>query len=677
MGSNSKRIERLLESSLGLFVLLLGTWTVVHQVALRVRVPVDVAVPVWALLSVTVAVGVARLPENPVLAAPVSPSQAGRRRMTPSVWAAVLAAAAGVFAVSSWAVPGSTWMLFWILASSSLLCGVWTTIGNETGSPVTATAESLGADWGARLVLGLGMGFGLLSLLVQRPDADDVYLVNRSTWVEQRGGRFPVRDTIFSDEVFADTRPSFPVTSIEALLGAVARWTPLSSPTVTYLVFGPIVAALSVVACWRLLRTLRISSPAVVTLMSCVFLLLNGALHASFGNLSFARSWQGKVVLLIVVLPVVADHAIRVGRDASRRSLACLVIANLAAVGLSTTGVVLGPAMTALGLTTGLVVSRNSQVIRIGLIAAAVPLLMLVGRSIQVSGGGVRGWLTDTAGALIGGANTSTVEPAALWEKVFGAGPVALVPTLSILLAWRFVRDRTARVFFTITPFFVVGVLFFPGVLDLLNSLISADSILWRMSWLMPVPIMFASIVSGVIGQPRWDLVMPIRVVTAVMLVAVLAMADRWVLSDGNIASSGSPRWKLTAEAGDISTRLIELAVPGSLVAGPVDASGAVTIRTTRVRTVNPRVGYAYLLRSEPTGLTSERVLITRALDGDVEGIDAAQLLQSLDALNVSAVCVTNSSAPLVNALQLGEFKVSSVDEYCEYWSRGLSSELD
>ena len=41
----------------------------------------------------------------------------------------------------------------------------------------------------------------LLSLVMVRPDQDDVFVVNRSTWIAEHDTSFPERDTVFSDDV--------------------------------------------------------------------------------------------------------------------------------------------------------------------------------------------------------------------------------------------------------------------------------------------------------------------------------------------------------------------------------------------------------------------------------------------------------------------------------------------
>ena len=125
---------------------------------------------------------------------------------------------------------------------------------------------------------------------------------------------FPERDTIFSADVLPVERPAGLPTSVEALVGSVAAflsgalWSG-SAASVTYLGFGPMVAAFSVLATWRLLRGLGARSPALATWVGTAFLVLDGVEHGSFGNFSAGRSWQGKVVFLVVVVPTLWHHA--------------------------------------------------------------------------------------------------------------------------------------------------------------------------------------------------------------------------------------------------------------------------------------------------------------------------------------------------------------------------------
>ena len=64
---------------------------------------------------------------------------------------------------------------------------------------------------------------GVLASVIVRPDGDDAYFVNVSTWVAERG-RFPLRDTMISPDLFPALGAHSPPThSVEGLVGAIAR----------------------------------------------------------------------------------------------------------------------------------------------------------------------------------------------------------------------------------------------------------------------------------------------------------------------------------------------------------------------------------------------------------------------------------------------------------------------
>ena len=66
---------------------------------------------------------------------------------------------------------------------------------------------------------------------------DDAYYINLSTWVVAHD-HFPLRDTMFSDQVLPTSYGGgFPITSIEGLIGSLARLLHLPAPTMAYLVW--------------------------------------------------------------------------------------------------------------------------------------------------------------------------------------------------------------------------------------------------------------------------------------------------------------------------------------------------------------------------------------------------------------------------------------------------------
>ncbi|HAQ04455.1 MAG TPA: hypothetical protein DCQ88_06540, partial [Acidimicrobiaceae bacterium] len=224
-----------------------------------------------------------------------------------------------VSALLAWVdLDGLLWPLAWIL----LIGVLFFSFKNSWESDKTTTSQRTRelSRLGTVLVIVLALLMAFLSLIMVRPDQDDVFLVNHSTWVSEHSEELPQRDTIFSDNSLPTERPAGLQTSIESLIGAVSAHVPATAAALTYFAWGPLIAALGVLVTWRLLRGLGARSPALATWAGTAFLIVDGEMHASFGNFFAGRSWQGKAVLLLLVIPMLWHHGSNWGRTGSKRS---------------------------------------------------------------------------------------------------------------------------------------------------------------------------------------------------------------------------------------------------------------------------------------------------------------------------------------------------------------------
>ena len=72
----------------------------------------------------------------------------------------------------------------------------------------------------------------------------------------------------------------------------------------TYLLVTPVATAFGVLALWRLLRTWRVPMVGLALSTSMIFLLWAAQEHRTLGNLFVGRLWQGKIVFLAVLVPL-------------------------------------------------------------------------------------------------------------------------------------------------------------------------------------------------------------------------------------------------------------------------------------------------------------------------------------------------------------------------------------
>jgi hypothetical protein len=503
------------------------------------------------------------------------------------------------------------------------------------------TVEPQGSTW---VALGVAAGTALLASVVSRPDGDDASFVARSTWIADHGV-LPQGDFVFGEPAWPATFGSVPnVSSIEALFGGLARATGVPVGDVVYRYWVPVATFAAVWALWLLLRAWRARRPVASLLLSLLFLVLGGYAHATWGNLFLARIWQGKVVLLAVLVPylyaVSATLWHRAGTPASRRVrgrvAALLVSVGLAAVGCSSTAVFLVPLIagaTSLGL---LVARRWGEAVVVVVAASLGPL---------VAG-------TMTVLSPVGARNEGGRAADWLWLRVLGDEPliwVLVVAAALLVLAgivwprsWSML-DRRAQVGLGLA--IVAGVLCtVPPVYPVLTALTGGDAIAYRIAWMLPVP----ALVGLVASLPSWRWGLPVLPMTALALAAVL-VAGQPLWSAANGASLGRPgTWKVRDQSDLAAARwIVDQDPPGRYLAANWVAM-MTGVLTSELRPVGTRMDYVRSLEGVPGAQVEDRVLLQGVADGDTtlrvpENLDRVE--RALDELDVSAACVAWSDA--------------------------------
>jgi len=650
----------------------LAWWTVLFHAAVPLGLHRDVVGGLWAAGGALMAVvALRRRPTSaPLRLRPVAPQRG-------AAIALVLAAlAAATASATRWPDERPRWWLFWAAVVAVTALALRLVASAERDDAVPEPEPRRGAahsPWGAVLVVGLALAAAAGSAFTQRPDADDVFLVNRSTYVAEHPGPLPERDTLFSDEVFAVTRPDAVDTAIEPLLGVLAAWSSLAAPTVTYLAFGPLVAALGVLALWRLLRTLGAGAPVVAVAAALGFLLLDGSTHYSFGSMGFVRSWQGKVAFLLVVVPCLWHHGLRWARDGRRADLWWLLAANVAGIGLTTTAVLVGPSVSAVALVGGCWGAGAWRRLGPGLVAA-LPAVVAAGAFALLPRQDptpVLAWIPPWF-TLSGG-----IEPGRQWHRIFDHGTGALVPAGAALVAWVAVRDRSARLALLLAPLLLFGFFYGPGTFDAIADLSGVRAILWRTGWILPVPLAVGLVVAAPLAlrRPR-----PLRGGASALLAAGLGAAllagGPWVL-DPHGGTQGvhlGLGWDVDPTDRVAAQRLIDLSEPGDVVAAPERIGQVIAVQTTRVRAVNPRLQYMSGRHAVPEFRADARVLLSGAVTGGhITPDQVPEVVQAVHDLGVRGACVTAGvdSPTLTEALEQAGLEVVDADHVCTYWRWG------
>ncbi len=493
---------------------------------------------------------------------------------------------------------------------------------------------------------------GALATVIVRPDGDDAYFVNLSTWVAERGS-FPLRDTMISPDQFPALRShSPPVHSVEALIGTVARLLDIEGATAAYVLVPPLATVLGVLGLTWLVEQARIPAAPAGLLAAVGFLWTTGSSGYSFGSFFAVRIWQGKAMLVAVVLPLVLLLGTRLLRRGGVRHHVLFAAAVIASLGTSNTATFVVP-VTIAGLVVGGLALRE---VRGALRVALWVWIPLVAGLVTVR----LAPASPTRAQLIAEGFAALVDVDAAGQArdplttVPGNNGLLLLTVLAIgvgLLGMRALTLRTVTMGVVLTG----GIALLPlrGIFDVLGL----GSVLWRMWWIIPVPLLVAGVVGAVAGrvtQPRTRAL--VAVPTAVIVALVPLLGGWWVGSERNGARIATPlRWKV-AKGVSAEARFVEsVSRPGDTVLAPWDTSRVLAALTVDVQPVAARRAYLPSYATDPAAQAGRREALQEFVDERTPPTDT--IGDDLDAVGVDTACVGSSREEAVNLLEANGFQ--------------------
>jgi hypothetical protein len=605
-------------------VVLLASWTVVYHASLLLGLRSTPALLVEAAVLVLGAAAWAAVTRSRPRPSPdlTRPHPAGASlRWDRTVLVTVVAAAVGALAMAldvPWILVWPAWLVAGVAGTACALTRL------RIAGPERAPVSGLSAleSW---VVIVCTLGLAAFSMVVLRPNPDDLFYVNWSQWVAAHG-EFPLRDTLYSDLGYPLANWP-PVASYDGLVGAVAHLLGTSAGNVVYIVVPPVATGLAVLALWRLLRAWGVEHRVVALLAALAFLLVDGTeSYASPGNLFATRLWQGKVILACVLVPVLLVHLLRQAERPSRSRLGFLFLCGTAAVALSTTAIFLVPVVAAAGAAPLVRTSRRAALAAFAA-AAAYP----VGAGIVTLALGGRS--ADDFGIR----RQYRFDPSWFGHQVFLTGPMALLAVGAVLLGALLVPHPAARVT-TGVAVVLVGLTFVPGFTRLTYDVVGLGPTLWRLTWACTVAALVGAGASWVAGRLRRSR----RAAVAAGLAGVLLLAGFgspiWA-EDTTTTFASPPHWQRGPSSRAAAAWLVRQATPPGTVLAPDGLSTTVVVTQTGVKVVAPRDYYLDYLSDNPDFLYEERLLLSRFANADPTAA-TPEVAPALDRLDVRAACL-------------------------------------
>lgn len=538
------------------------------------------------------------------------------------------------------------------------------------------------------LILALIIMSVMLSLALHRADPDDSRYINRAAAMADSPTdpilKYDTMHGVSGSKVTSVTKivaNETLVAAISVLTGAPAiylfHWLMLS--------LGGVLLVLAYAGIFRLL-TPKYWLVAVFTVM--VYLLFDGSTHYSFGNFSFVRLYQGKAFLVSVSVPLIVTYAITFMQQPGMRSWTLLACSQVAAIGMSSTGLMVAPAVAGVALLIGLLAFKNNlknfvlglttsvYSVFLALIFILIPFFLRYLEHDQVS------YVIEHYHSVLPNKfqlTPSHVEKAIV--NVFGEG-INLFSSLFIFaFSWMFCRTRLTRIFSLIFPLVVLVIFANPLFDQLIASRITGPTQYWRIFWILPIPILATLVITSPLAASdrSWKIFFQFisitsyndRTISLLRLVSFFVVLSIYIgvfwnystFRSNNIGVSISlPKLKVRPPyyiAHHISTHVNR----GSFVLAPELVSTWIPTFHNRAFPLVSRLSYANFLREEK----KERLLLLAYIEGerypDQENLDHI-LVDSLGRISTSLMenIVATYSSNELNKAQI--FLAAGIESY-------------
>jgi Family of unknown function (DUF6077) len=608
-------------------VLLLASWTALAYFGMITEAKVSILVLIWIATAPLLALALHTLrpersaeePDEQIEPEPGEEEDTDSR-LSEQVRESLpfIGIGAGILAgvLAAWAFH--VWALVWLPALVAAVVAV--VAGKLTSRRLAEVSSPTG--WAVDLfVVGTGLVFSAMSLLLFRPNPDDVFYVNRATAVAELN-RIPVLDVIFThEEVARAGGAGLPVDSYSALQGALARLFSVEAPNVAYYLFPPVFTFLATWALWRLVRAWAPRGLWVCFALGCVFWVMSAEFGLTPGNYFLTRIWQGKVAFVAWLIPLIYVYLTRwlTGRDTQTAVL--LLAAGLGAIGATGSATFVAPLVFAAALIP-LVARREWRALPIPLAAAAIPAAI----------GSVALWrfpLSETIG----------IEPlrnqAYFFHVVFGTGVVCAIATAGLWVGpWAARAGAAQRV--TTGLAIVSVILTAPGMVAFVSDLSGLTGTLRRLLWVVPLPALVGMLaaIPLAVGIRRLGGAGP---VLAAVLTGLLIAFGHPLWSVGPTSWQFPPIWKMYLEP---EARAVLRQHDGrGTILGPPGLMRAISVLTADPKTVNARTTYLVRTREDPERIQMRLMLTNFAWDVGLRPTDQ-ELRRALSELDVSLVCL-------------------------------------
>ncbi len=607
---------------LGGFVTFFAVWTLYCHALVYAAADYDLLLKMsWVPLVISAAL-IHYLPtlRSFILATSQPNSHAKSIALPREIWLAGAVVIVAVYAM------GDNYLAFWLLAVGYLIGVIHFSAPLVLKKGPSSATQSVG--WSNTVVGTLIICAMFITLVSHRPDIDDAFYLNLAVSAIDHPDWPLLRfDGMYGEQGLPLLAYFYRVSSYELLVATVSSFTQMPAPAVYYILAPTIMAAFVVIAHWLALRELSGKWAMTGLVVTLIALVTWGDVHRSYGNFSFVRLFQGKAALVSICVPALVYYASRYARRRDGYSWGCMALTQIAAIGFSSTALVVAPAAAALFLIgSWRPNAADTKMLGFGLAASfyAFATIIFLAQGME-----------DTSNLASTG---QTVTTAKGLTTVLGEGGRAYLALFALLAAPLLATSPTRHRMLAGTVLATVVLALNPLTAGLIAKSVSNMS--WRIFWSVPFPLWVGLTGAGIAaygtGLRAWKSGMAAGMALAITFTFV---PGKWTVSAQNHTRLAPPGYKV-APAYGIAKEVVEVTPQDGTVLAPWSVSTWIPTFRRHPPLVAVRPHYLSIIRASHGEKEAEmRNLMARFVSGGrITNRQRRRILEEIEVRGIATV---------------------------------------
>jgi len=447
-------------------------------------------------------------------------------------------------------------------------------------------------------------------------------------------------DGMYGEDDIPVLHPSYKVQAYQTLEAVISYLTNIDPPLVRH-IFFPVIGTILFFLTWKNLFKLFLANEwgkALIIFLGLVFL-LGG--HRNITNYSITRFYDGKCLLMNMIIPLFLYHSILFFREQNNKRIIYLTIIQICAVGLSSSGLYLLPLAT---IILGIINWRPnySQTRKCFIYGTSSLYVVMAGALLKyniLTGnfGDPEGMFTKVTPIYY----MNQILPPIL--EVFGGSSIArIISIISIFSAYKFYpKDSDLRKTLFFLPLIVIFIVMNPLLVNIMSSLSTIFNY-WRFLYLAPIALFITICILGIsnkinIKYDNKKIFIPI-IAFLILLVPYINRPHDYTLNPYNWETDNIFAPNFDPKAYEICKIIKNNTPHNSLALAPIEISSFLpgiddAPKVVAVKNYIIRLTHAFGEKN-----TQQRIRIHNIISGSIANFSDEEFIRSLQDLNIGSV---------------------------------------